>query len=144
MLVTAVLTGTSPVSGSRCRSPTAAGRVLMPYVAAVQVDPALGRLDQPADRAQQAVFPQSLGPTRIIVFPSGTSRLSPSTATVPSGFCFFTYSKVITEGTAAQRDHAQFWTCLLVAENKSADGQGASASGPGLQAGGKLGHDVRR
>ena len=144
MLVTAVLTGTSPVSWIRWPIPHRSWAGAAAAVAAVQVDPALGWLDQPADRAQQAVFPQSLGPTRIIVFPSGTSRLSPSTATVPSGFCFFTYSKVITEGTAAQRDHAQFWTCLLLAENKSADGQGASASGPGLQAGGKLGHDVRR
>ncbi len=42
------------------------------------------------------LFPQPLGPTAIIVFPPGASRSRPSTATVPSGYCLVTCSKVIT------------------------------------------------
>ena len=42
------------------------------------------------------VLPQPLGPTSTMVWPAGTSRLSSSTATVPPGYRFVTFSKVIT------------------------------------------------
>ena len=41
------------------------------------------------------VLPHPLGPTSTMVCPAGTSRLSPSTATVPPGYRFVTFSKVI-------------------------------------------------
>ena len=43
----------------------------------------------------EVVLPQPLGPTRTMVLPAGTSRSSPSTATVPSGYRFVTASNVI-------------------------------------------------
>src|SRR6476659_6075469 len=41
------------------------------------------------------VLPQPEGPTNTVSVPSGTSRVRSSTATVPSGYCLVTASKVI-------------------------------------------------
>ncbi len=41
------------------------------------------------------VLPQPEGPTSTVIAASGASRLSPATASVPSGYFFETFSKVI-------------------------------------------------
>lgn len=41
------------------------------------------------------VFPQPEGPTSVVIFPLGAVSVSPSTATVPSGYTLETVSNVI-------------------------------------------------
>ena len=43
----------------------------------------------------EVVLPQPDGPTNTVSVPSGSSRVRSSTATVPSGYCLVTPSKVI-------------------------------------------------
>src|SRR5690349_15838724 len=49
------------------------------------------------------VLPQPDGPTNTVKVPCGTSRLSVSTATVPSGYCLVTFSNEITQVLRSSR-----------------------------------------
>src|SRR5690242_4589647 len=51
----------------------------------------------------EVVLPQPDGPTNTVSVPCGTSRLRLSTATVPSGYCLVTFSKVIIAALCSSR-----------------------------------------
>ena len=60
------------------------GACLMSVPSSRQWVPSVGSIRRLIIRSE-VVLPQPLGPTKTIVLPSGTSRSSASTATVPSG-----------------------------------------------------------
>src|SRR6188508_3420966 len=60
----------------------------------IHTDPAVGSIIRLIIRID-VVLPQPDGPTNTVKVPSGTSRVRSSTATVPSGYCLVTPSKLI-------------------------------------------------
>src|SRR6476661_5622984 len=70
-------------------------------VSSSQILPSLGSIIRLIIRSE-VVLPQPEGPTSTVIWPVGASRLSSSTATVPSGYLLVTPSKTIMRANLMQ------------------------------------------